>query len=391
MKENKRKNKSTSLLIVFCVFLIGFVLGGYFFQAMKLELVEGAKFIPLFEAWNQVKNKFYDYSSKKDQDMIYGAIDGMVKGLNDPYSDFLTPKETSLLESDLEGEYEGIGAEIGIKENKITIVAPLKNTPAEKAGLLPGDNILEVDGQDTSKMTLTEVVMKIRGKAGEIVNLKIKRGEKIFDVKIKRARIEIPVVEFKMLKNNIAYIQIFGFYGNTYSKFQKASEEILKTGTNKIILDLRDNPGGFLESAVDVGGFFIPSGKVILKQDFGKGMVDEIKSRGPGSFSDFKIAVLINKGSASASEILAGAIKENNKKNVILIGEKSFGKGTVQEMVSLSDNSALKITVAHWLLPSGTFIEGNGIKPDIEIKMAEENKNTEKDLQLKKAIEELSK
>lgn len=385
------KEKINFKIIIFFifVFLLGFFWGGYFFQARQIKLLEDAKFIPFFEAWTQVKERFYGYSPAKEKDMIYGAIDGMVKGLGDPYSGFLTPEETSLLESELEGEYEGIGAEIGVKDGKITIISPLKNTPAEKAGILPGDIILEVDGQETSKMTLTEAVMKIRGKAGQAVNLKLKRGEKIFDVKIERARIEIPVVEYKMLKNNIAYIRIFDFYGSTYSKFQKASEEILKSGANKIILDLRDNPGGFLESAVDVGGFFIPEGKVIVKQDFGKGKVDEITSRGPGSFFGFKTVILINEGSASASEILAGSIKENNKDNVILVGEKTFGKGTVQEMVSLNDESALKLTVAHWLLPSGKFIGEEGIKPDKEVKM-EEGK-TKEDIQLQKAIDLLSK
>jgi len=382
--KNGKFNYKNLILIIF-VFLIGFVGGGYFFQAKKIELIEGANFIPFYEAWSQVKNKFYDYSPQKDQDMIYGAIDGMVRGLKDPYSDFLTPQETKALESELEGEYEGIGVEIAIKDNVLTIVAPLKNTPAEKAGLLPGDNILEINGEDTSKMTLVEAVMKIRGKAGEIVDLKIKRGEKVFNVKIKRVRVEIPVIDFKMLDNDIAYIQIFNFYESTFPKFQAVSEDILKRGTKKIILDLRDNPGGFLKSAVDIAGFFIPEGKTVLKQDFGKGKIDEIKSFGPGSFSNFKIVILINKGSASASEILAGAIKENNKENVILVGEKTFGKGTVQELVNLSDNSSLKITVAHWLLPSGILIEGKGIKPDKEVKMTEEDIKKKQDPQLEEA------
>lgn len=378
------KNQAKNILLFFAVFLLGFSLGGYYFQERASNPPEGVSFTPLFEIWSQVENKFYGYSPKMQKEMLYGAMQGTVDSLDDPYSDFLDPKEASQFEEELTGSYEGIGAELTIRNDVLTIISPLKNTPAEKAGLLTGDQIIEIENKKTSEMTLIEAVMKIRGKAETSVNLKIKRGKKTFDVRIKRAKVKIPVLDFKTLDNNIGYIQIFNFYDNTYSEFRKAAEKILNSGTDKIIVDLRGNPGGFLDSAVEIGGFFVPEGKVVLKQDAGNKRIQSIKSDGPGSFSNLKIVVLIDEGSASASEILAGAIKENNKK-VTLVGKKSFGKGTVQEFIDLNDGSALKITVAHWLLPSGTSIEKKGIKPDITIKRTEKDINSGEDPQLDKA------
>jgi carboxyl-terminal processing protease len=385
MKENIK-----NILLLIAVFLVGFAIGGYYFQNSQFTSPEGVSFNPLFEVWGQIQNKFYGYSPKIQKEMLYGAMQGTVDSLKDPYSDFLNPKEASQFEEELSGSYEGIGAELTMRNDELTIISPLKNTPADRAGLMAGDKVLEINGKKTDKMTLLEGVMKIRGKAGTSVILKIKRSKKIFTVKIKRAKVEIPVLSFKKLNDDVAYIQIFNFYENTYPKFKEVAEKILNSKTNKIILDLRGNPGGFLDSAVDIGGFFISEDKTVLKQDFGNKKIDNIKSKGPGSFANFKIVILIDKGSASASEILAGAIKENNKK-VKLIGEKTFGKGTVQEFINLHDKSALKITTAHWLLPSGTFIEKKGIKPDITVKMTEADINKGRDPQLDRAKKEIRK
>ncbi|MDD5551677.1 MAG: S41 family peptidase [Candidatus Pacebacteria bacterium] len=390
MLKIKQNSKLKNIILFVLVFFIGFLIGGYYFQAQKVELIEGARYGTIFEAWSQIRNKFYGYSEEKEQEMIYGAIDGIVGSLGDSYSDFLNPKENSQLGEELTGSYEGIGAEITIKDNQLTVVAPLKGTPAEAAGIMANDKILQIDGKNTSDMTLVQAVMKIRGKAGTIVNLKIKRSKKTFNVKIKRSKVKIPVLNFKMLDGNIAYLQIFNFYENTYTEFEKAVEEVLKSGTDSMILDLRGNPGGFLDSAINIGEFFVPRNKIILKQDFGQGKIENIKSEGPASFARFKMIILIDEGSASASEILAGAIKENNQKT-ILIGEKTFGKGTVQELINLSDSSALKITTAHWLLPSGKFIEGKGIEPDIKIKITEKDVSEKKDPQLNRAIKEIKK
>jgi len=230
----------------------------------------------------------------------------------------------------------------------------------------------------------------IRGKAGTEVKLKIKRGEKTLLVNIKRAKIDIPTVDFEIIEKNIGYIQLYNFFEDATPRFKKIVQDIFKAGIQKIILDLRNNPGGHLSVAIDIGNFFIEEGKVILKEDLGRKEIEDIPSEGPGIFSNFRTVILINEGSASASEILAGALSEQNDK-VILIGEKSFGKGTVQEFILLQGNSSLKLTVARWLLPSGKSIEGTGITPDIQVKMTENDIKTGRDPQLKRAIKRISK
>lgn len=384
------KVKVKNIALLLGVFLLGFAVGGYYFKTIEILPPKGVSFTPLYQTWEQVKVKFYGYNSSMDEQMLQGAIKGLIDSLKDPYSTFLDAKEYSQFEEELTGNYEGIGAEISVKDDQLVIVSPLKGTPAEKAGILAGDKILEINGEKTKGMTLVGAVMKIKGKAGTSIKLLIQRGEKTFEVNIIRQKIEIPVLDYKKLDGNVGYIRIYNFYENTYSKFQDAAEEILKSGTNKIILDVRNDPGGFLDSAVDIGSFFIQKNKVILKQDFGNNKIDSITSDGPGSFVNFKVIILINQGSASASEILAGAIRENNK-NSLIIGEKSFGKGSVQEFINLVDKSAVKLTVAHWLLPSGKFIEGKGISPDIEVKMTEQDISQGKDPQLDRAKLEILK
>ncbi len=381
-------------IFVFVLLLVAGFWGGYFFnQKINIEPQQGTDFTPLFKSWQQIENKFYKFSEQTadilKQEMLYGAIEGMVQSLNDPYSDFLRPEESLQLQEDLSGSYEGIGAEIGIQDNRPTIISPIKGTPAESAGIMAGDKILEINGESTEEMTLTQAVMKIRGKAGTEVNLKIDRNGEILEIKVQRAKIDIPTSDFKMLDNNIAYIQLYNFYEDATAEFKTISQEILNSGTDKIILDLRNNPGGYLSVATDIGNLFIERGKVILKENKGKSGIDEILSTGPGAFSQFQVVILINEGSASASEILAGAIKENNPHNTTIIGKTSFGKGTVQEFIPLKDGSSLKLTIAGWLLPSGESIDGKGISPDIEVEMTEEDIKAGRDPQLEKAIEQL--
>jgi len=379
-----------NILLLISIFLFGLFIGSYYFQGNGILRLEGVNFTSFYEAWQEIETRFYNYSNEMRQEMLHGAIQGLTDSLKDPYSDFLNPEETGEFEENLTGEYEGIGAEIGTRDNVVTIISPLKGSPAEKAGLLPGDKILKINGVSTGDMELSKAVMMIRGKAGTEVKLKIKRGEKTLLVNIKRAKIDIPTVDFEIIEKNIGYIQLYNFFEDATPRFKKIVQDIFKAGIQKIILDLRNNPGGHLSVAIDIGNFFIEEGKVILKEDLGRKEIEDIPSEGPGIFSNFRTVILINEGSASASEILAGALSEQNDK-VILIGEKSFGKGTVQEFILLQGNSSLKLTVARWLLPSGKSIEGTGITPDIQVKMTENDIKTGRDPQLKRAIKRISK
>jgi len=370
------------------IFFIGVGFGTIYERAESISLSGEIDLSLLQEAWGEINNNYYKFSSKDKEKMVHGTIQGLVDSLGDPYSDFLDPKETEKFEEGLNGIYEGIGAEIGIRNDNLLIISPFKGSPAQKAGILPRDRILEINKKSTEEMTLLDAVSKIRGKEGTQVNLKIKREKKILNVKITRSTIEIPALDFEILEGDIAYIQIYNFYEDAPKEFKQViNDKILTSNIKKIILDLRGNPGGFLSSASDIGNFFIKKGDVILKEDFGGNEINEILSDGPGSLSSFDVVILVDEGSASASEILAGAIKDQNK--ALIIGQKSFGKGTVQQPITLRDGSTLKITIARWLLPSGKSIEGKGITPDIKVKITKKDIEVENDPQLDRAVKEI--
>lgn len=346
--------------------------------------------------WDRVHESFIDKDKIDNSKLLYGAIKGMVDAAGDPYTAYLDPKESKNFNDSLQGSFEGIGTEIGKRDSNIVIIAPLKNTPAERAGLKPGDIVLKIDNVSTYKMSLDEAVSRIKGKRGTVVNLNIFREGELepIDLKITRAVINIPVMDlvyldYQSAKEKIAHLSIYNFNEKLPTEFQKAVSEIMEKNVQNIILDLRNNPGGILETAVNIAGYFIDSESVVVKEMTQSGNVNEHKSKGDASLKSRKIAVLINKGSASASEILAGALKEIN--NVPIIGEKSFGKGSVQAFESLPDRSSLKLTVAKWLTPKGNSIQDNGITPDIEIKMSKDDVKDKKDPQLDKAIEILQK
>lgn len=372
------------------VFLFGVIVGSL---VISFPPPSGIDFSPLYEAISIIKERYYfdnnQIPKSFEKELIYGAISGVVEKLNDPYSVFFTPEEVKEFKEAVRGSYEGIGAEIGIKDGALTIISPLKNSPAERTGLMPGDKVIKIDGQTTEGMKIEEAVKKIKGRAETVVKLTIQRNDEIFEESIKRERIIVPSLDFEVINNQIALFRLYHFYENIYSEFERQAREVLKSDLKKIIVDLRNNSGGTLISAIDIASFFIQKEEPILKEKEKDGKIEEIKSKGPSAFSDFRIVVLINQGTASAAEILAGALKE--KLGATLVGEKTFGKGTVQELIDLSDGSSLKLTISHWLLPSGRSIEGNGIEPDIEVKMSEEDIKQKKDPQLEKAIEILNK
>jgi len=342
-----------------------------------------------WDAYGKLKNKFVEPEKIDDQKIVYGAIQGMAESLDDPYTAFFTPAEAKKFEDDLAGSFEGIGAEIGIKNDLLTIVAPLKNTPAEKAGLKAGDIITQIDGKSTSGMSSDDAVDLIRGKGETTVTLTIYRDEwqDTKDIPITRDVIVIPAMELSFIDNGqVAYIQIYQFGDTLSSDFRKAAEQILGSNAQKIILDLRNNPGGYLETAQDISGYFIENGQTVVIEDFGDDKEENVyKTEGNYSLEKYPLVVLINEGSASASEILAGALRDN--RGVQLIGEKSFGKGSVQEVVNLRGGSFLKITIAKWLTPKGVSISEVGLDPDIKVEITDQDTTENKDPQLDKALE----
>lgn len=349
------------------------------------KIEERADFGIFWEAWKTIEEK-YALGPLDYQKMVYGAISGMVNSLDDPYTVFLSPEDNKMFEQDMEGSFSGIGAEIGFRDKMLTIIAPLKDSPAEKAGIFSGDVILKIDDKEIMEMSLDEAVRLIRGEKGTKVRLTINRNgiEKPKEIEITRDIIVVNTVEWEMKDNKIAYIRINQFKADTATELDNKIDEMLLNELHGIILDLRNNPGGYLDVAIDVASRFMDKDKVVVIEDYGVKQ-DIHKTDGPKRFDNILIIVLVNEGSASASEILAGALRDNLGSK--LVGKKTFGKGLVQEMERLKDGSALKITVAKWLTPDGTNINKNGIEPDFEVDMTEQDYKEKSDPQLEKALE----
>ena len=403
--------KKASLLIFFVVIVFAAFGAGFYFAKSRVPVAapegiineelgkpENLDFSLFWEAWTKLEEKYVDNSKIDYKKMLYGAITGMADSLKDDYTVFFPPEDSKIFKEDVNGEFSGVGMEIGVKNSTLTVIAPIEGTPAERAGLMAGDKIVKINGQDSGDMAVDEAVKLIRGQRGTEVSLTIFRDgwDDVKDFKIIRDVIEVPSIKLEMLASpgeaggkadGIAHIKLYQFSEVARSSFNKAGLEILNGPAKKIILDLRNNPGGYLEVAQDIAGWFLEKGELVAIEDFGgKEENQEYRAKGPSNFSSYKMVVLINKGSASASEILAGALRDN--RNVPLIGEKSFGKGSVQQLEELREGS-LKITIARWLTPKGIMINGQGLTPDIEVKMTEEDYKNKKDPQLDKAIEVL--
>lgn len=355
----------------------------------------GIDFSLFWEVWDRLGTNYFDKSKLDSQKMVLGAIKGMVSSLGDPYTVFLPPDEQKRTQEDLGGEFEGIGIQIGFKGTQLAVIAPLEGSPAEKAGVKAGDFIVGIKDKNkkvdtgTFGMSLPDAVQAIRGSAGSAVTLLLTREEadKPIEKEITRAKIEVPSVKLSFVgqNNSVARLQLFRFGDNTNGEWGKAIEEIRKKNVKGMILDLRNNPGGYLNGAVAITSEFISQGVVVIQEN-GQETRQEFKASGKARLLDIPLAVLVNGGSASASEIVAGALRDNNRAKII--GEKTFGKGTIQEAQQL-DLSGLHITTARWLTPKETWVNDKaGLEPDIEIK---DNPDTEKDEQLEKAIEELVK
>lgn len=373
-------------------------------RALPLDKKEKIDFDLFWQVWDRIETSYLERKSLDYKKMVYGAISGMVASLGDPYTVFLPPTENKDAKADLRGDFEGVGIQIGYnKDQKLAVVAPLSGTPADSAGIKAGDLILRIIDEvkkvdkDTAGITLPDAVGLIRGPKGSIVKLTIKREkvEKPFEVVLKRGTIVVKSVEVKFEEKNdkkVAILKLSRFGERTEVEWKEAIESIKVQEVTSgkrfggVILDLRNNPGGFLQGAVFIGSEFLSNG-IIVQQDKGVNGKETYEVERVGRLLQGPLVVLINGGSASASEIVAGALQETKRAKIV--GEKSFGKGTVQEAQDLAGGAGLHVTVARWLLPSGKSIDEEGIEPDFEIKNDE--KDPIKDLQLEKAIEILTK
>lgn len=328
-------------------------------------------------------------SSTPDQEKIYGAIQGLVDSLGDPYSEFMPPDRSNQFDEELAGSIEGIGVVVGIRNKLLTVISPVKDSPADKAGIRAEDVILKINDEDATSMTVSEAVKRIKGKKGTSVKLTVGRKDTaaLIDFTINRDTIIIPTLEKKVLPGKVFVITLNEFNAVSSDLFKDAMVEFYDGGYKKLILDLRNNPGGYLEAAVNMASFFVPEGKSVVTEDYGNKRPSQIhRSKGFATFgNNKKMAVLINAGSASASEILAGALQDYGI--AVLVGEKSFGKGSIQELIPITKDTQVKITVGYWLTPNGRSISKEGLNPNFTVEPTEEQIKNGKDVQFDKALE----
>ena len=398
--------KSVLYLLIFLgVFSGGYIIGskGYklnFVGKRNVQIVrevpqtlDNVDFSLFWEVWDIVEKNYLEKSKINYSEMIYGAISGMVSSLGDPYTAFLPPKENKIVEEDLSGAFEGIGIQLGYKGTQLAVITPLPGSPAEKAGVRAGDFIIGLKDESkkidtgTGGMTLTDAVKIIRGPAGSKITLLLLRdgSDDSFLTDIVRAKIDVPTLILSYVGENeeIAHIKLLKFGAETLTEWEKVVREILKKQSARaIILDLRGNPGGYMDGAVDIAAEFVDNNSVIVIEERSSGQRKEYKTDRIGLLTKMPFVILVNEGSASASEILAGALREIKK--VTIIGDTSFGKGTIQEPIQLENGAGIHITIAKWLTPSGFWVNEKGIEPDIKI---EDKADTTEDEQLLKAIE----
>jgi carboxyl-terminal processing protease len=369
---------------------LGFIPGGFSVDPAQGGTPEKLQttFRPFWEAWGIIHKQYAD-QPVDDVTLMRGAIRGMLQSLGDPHTSYMTPEEEQIAMSHLDGEFEGIGATVETSGNYTRIVSPISGSPADKAGLRPGDLIIKINGEDIGGQDLTTVVSKVRGPEGSTVVLSIQRGEStnLLEFSIVRARITIDSVESKMLDGDIGYVKINSFGDKTTNDLRDQLRALMDQNPRGLVLDLRGNPGGYLSTAIDVVSQFIGEG-VVMRERFGDGTEKTYQAESGGLATTIPLVVLIDKGSASASEIVAGAIQDRQRGT--LVGETSYGKGSVQSPYELQNDGAIRVTIARWLTPNGNWIHKTGIVPDIEAVRTEEDRQANRDPQLDKAVEILT-
>lgn len=390
------------LIILAGVFRAGYVSGkkGFVFEPKQFKIVnqddvaQNVDYSLLWKALDIVDSKYIDKDHIDQQKVLYGAIRGAVAAAGDEYTAFFDPTDLNDFKTQLQGSFSGIGAEVGKQNDNIVIIAPIDGSPAQKAGIQPKDIIVNIDGQSTADMSIDEAVSKIRGEKGTDVTLTLFREGKngTFDVKITRDTIEIKSVKVDYKDVNgkqIAVISISRFGDDTKDLFDQAVKDIQSKNVAGIVVDLRNNPGGYLDTAVELASDWVPKDKLVVTEAHSDGSNITYNSKGYDRLSKYKTVLLVNGGSASASEILSGALKDNGIAQ--LIGEKTFGKGSVQELVPLSDDTAVKVTIAKWITPSGKNLNKDGLNPDIEVKLTDDDISNQRDPQLDRALQEAAK
>jgi carboxyl-terminal processing protease len=411
MNKMKRSHRVISYCLIFGItFLFGWESASYYILKKSAQhIVQQESVSPMaaftslimpesakadmtlfWKVWGLLQESYVTEENLDKQDMVYGSIKGMVGSLEDPFTTFMTPDETSEFDQSLNGQLQGIGAELTVKKQALTVVTPLKNSPAERAGILPGDVVYKIDGDLTGEMTLFDAIMRIRGQSGTNVTLTIIREgkEDPFDVQIKREQVNIESVVLEDQGDGVFLISIYQFNDKTTVELDKIINQVILKEPKGIILDLRNNGGGYLEVSVDIVSAFVEGNKKVV----------EIKRRnekdnqqmlvhGNAALPNIPIVVLINGGSASASEIVAGALQDH--KRAVIMGETSFGKGSVQEVSKLSDGSSIRMTIAKWYTPNGNNIDEVGITPDIVVEYTAEDFQEDLDPQLAAATDYL--
>lgn len=398
--KNFLKNTNKISLGIIAVLLAGFIFYGGFQLGQEYETVDLINeeevsnnsdleddFSLFWDSVEIVKEKYYKPEDIEDRKLLNGAIKGMIGSLEDPYSSFFNPEDAQKFTEDVSGSFGGIGAEIGTRDGQLVVVSPLKGNPAEEAGLKSGDEIMKVDDTVTSNLSVDESVKLIRGEKGTVVELLINRDswDEPRTIEIERAEIKVPTLDWEMKDGKIAYIQLYSFNANAPEEFYNASLEALLKGANGLVFDLRGNSGGYLNAATNISGWFLDKGDVVVKEKFRTGETQPLTANGNSAWSNVPVVVLVDGGSASASEIVAGALRDHL--GIPLVGQTTFGKGTVQQVESLSDGSKIKISVAEWVTPDGHQINEEGLTPDHEIELSEEDVENEEDPQLDKALE----
>lgn len=380
-----------AIVIVFS-FGAGFFIGNEGVSSNSTQAMGEVDMAPFWKTWNILNEKYVSASSTlsfSNQDKLYGAISGLVSSLDDPYTVFLEPKAKTKFNESIEGIFEGVGMEVGIRDKLLIVVSPLKNSPAQKAGIEKGDIIISIDGISSVNMQVEEAVSLIRGAKGTTVllNLLKKNADKPVEIKVVRDSIVVPTLEVEIV-NDVFVIKLYTFGANARLEFKRAMEQFVQSKKKKLILDMRGNPGGYLDAAVDISSWFLENGKTVVTEDFGAGKEPKVfRSKGYTLLKQNpEMIILLDEGSASASEIVAGALKEHNVAKIV--GTNSFGKGSVQELIEITKDTALKVTIARWLTPDGTSISDGGLKPDVEVEMDMKLfKEKNKDTQLEKALD----